>query len=140
MADEKGHRLPRLQAGAHVQGEPEKVLDKLMEEGKTDIAEYYATRGKLCQVDEKVDRWGHTALNVAAFQGNLTIVKGLLNAGVDVKNEKFIPFHRTVSSGRIDVVQALINAGAVWNYNRISAMDIAKEIDCRGVPVWPSLL
>ena len=70
-----GHRIPWE--------ESEKVLDKLMEEGNTDIAEYYATRDKLCQVDEKVDRWGYTALNVAAFQGNLTIAKGLLNAGVD---------------------------------------------------------
>ena len=68
MGHEKGHRIAILQAGAHVQGEPEKVLDKLMEEGNTDIAEYYATRDKLCQVDEKVDRWGYTALNVAEFQ------------------------------------------------------------------------
>ena len=60
------------------------ILNKLVEDKEEMvIAEYYATRGKLRDMDEVVTVGGGTALVWAAYDGHLTIAKGLLDAGAD---------------------------------------------------------
>ena len=68
-----------------------RVLVELMggdeEDLNLDIATYYATRGKLTNLDEfvelKYDR--HSALSIACRDGRLEMVKCLLSAGADIE-------------------------------------------------------
>ena len=52
--------------------------------GNLDMASYYATRGKLDNVDVTVVPMGHTALHNACSKGYIGIVNALLAAGAEV--------------------------------------------------------
>ena len=63
------------------------------------------------------DKDNHSALNIAAYKGNIDGVRALIAAGADVNNAD-VNFHRPLhhavlsSSPRADVVKALLAAGA----------------------------
>ena len=78
------------------------------------IAEYYATRGKLTNLDASYGR--HTALTYASQERHLNIVEALLAAGAD-KNEtgdySETPLSRAAGHGRVEILKTLLSAGAV---------------------------
>jgi hypothetical protein len=85
---------------------------------------------KQANADEKL-----TALTAAAYRGRADLVKYLLNIGTDVNgypsnNSGFhshaTPLHQAVSSGSIDVVKLLVEAGASLN---------AKDKEYQGTPL-----
>ena len=96
------------------------VLFELMggEYGENDmeIAEYYAERGKLLNVDEACEtQHGWTALTRASHFGQLSIVNALLSAGADkdkAMDGGFTPLHMAADKGNLEVVKALLSAGA----------------------------
>ena len=95
------------------------VLFELMgdEYGENDmeIAEYYAERGKLLNVDEAETETGGTALTRASHFGQLSIVNALLSAGADkdkAMDGGFAPLHMAASTGNLEVAKALLSAGA----------------------------
>ena len=72
------------------------------------------SRDQVLAVRDKVN---HSALNIAAFKGNIDGVKALIAAGVDVNNpdaNNHRPLHHAVLSPepRPEIVQALLAAGA----------------------------
>ena len=59
-----------------------------MKELNLDTATYYATRGKLTNLDEFVEikyNPNHSALSIACRDGRLEMVKCLLSAGADIE-------------------------------------------------------
>ena len=93
-AIEKGVDLQGIRLEMGVEKRAGKVLRMLMgcpgdEEKDLEIAEYYATRGKLENVDEAVGmETGQTALMGASGGGHLEIVKGLLAGGANKDKAK----------------------------------------------------
>ena len=82
-----------------------------------EIAEYYATRGKLEKVDEDVGDNRRTALYLASRDDYVNIVKGLLAAGADkdkAMDNGATPLYVAAQNGHIAVVEALLCAGADW--------------------------
>jgi ankyrin repeat protein len=94
------------------------ILDNLMVNGNIVIANYYAVRGKLRDIDLLRHTEGGTVLYRAARDGHLTIVKGLLAAEVDMKAANdwgWTPLHATAGEGHIEVEQSLLTAGVNMN-------------------------
>ena len=86
------------------------------EEKDLEIAEYYATRGKLKNVDEAVGmETGQTALMGAPGGGHLEIVKGLLAGGANkdkARDGGATPLFIAAQNGHIAAVEALLKVGA----------------------------
>ena len=92
--------------------------DQQEQERKLDIAKYYATRGKMQDLDEAVDGNGRTALYVASRRGYVDIVKGMLAAGANkdkADDHGSTPLFIAARKGHIEVVNALIVARADLN-------------------------
>ena len=112
MKDEMGSGkiLARLMGNVGEDEEDEENPEDL------EIAEYYATRGKLGKVDEDVgDFEGSTALYLASACGYLNIVKGLLAAGADKDKSNVYgrsPLCIAAHKGHIAVVEALLKVGS----------------------------
>ena len=94
-----------------------RVLIGLMAKGggshDMEIAKYYATRGKLANLDASYGR--HTALTFASMEGHLDIVKALLVAGADKNGASSCcdtPLICAARSGRVDCLKFLLSAGA----------------------------
>ena len=80
-----------------------------------EIAEYYATRGKLEKVDEDVGDDRCTALYLASRDDYVNIVKGLLAAGANKDKSHAIgwsPLFIAAQNGHIAVAEALLKLGA----------------------------
>ena len=80
-----------------------------------EIAEYYATRGKLEKVDEDVGDNRRTALYLASRDDYVNIVKGLLAAGANKDKSHAIgwsPLFIAAQNGHIAVAEALLKLGA----------------------------
>ena len=95
------------------------VLRELMDdhvkeiEGDLVIANYYAARGRLREVDATLDGT-RTALLQASEYGQLNIVKALLAAGADKDKANILgwtPLHVAVIMGRTEIV-AVLNSAA----------------------------
>ena len=139
-AIEKGVDLQGIRLEMGVEKRAGKVLRMLVgcpgdEEKDLEIAEYYATRGKLENVDEAVGmETGQTALMGASGGGHLEIVKGLLAGGAD--KDKAIdngapPLYIAAQEGHIAVVEALLKVGADKSNATIfghTALDMATEL------------
>ena len=80
-----------------------------------EIAEYYATRGKLEKVDEDVGDDRCTALYLASHYDYVNIVKGLLAAGANKEkamDNGATPLYIAAHNCHIAVVEALLKVGA----------------------------
>ncbi len=83
---------------------------------KLDIANYYAGRGKLDDVD--VTWGGYTSLRRASKMGHLKYMKALLVVGTDknkVDNYDCSPLFNTIIHDREEITRVLISAGADVN-------------------------
>lgn len=81
-----------------------------------EIAEYYATRGKLEKVDEDVGDDRCTALYLASRDDYVNIVKGLLAAGANKDKSHAIgwsPLFIAAQNGHIAVAEALLSDGGL---------------------------
>lgn len=63
------------------------------------------------------DIYGSSALNIAARNGSLDIVRLLISKGANVNHDSryAMPLHSAAYSGRADIADALLNAGADLN-------------------------
>ena len=78
-----------------------------------EIAEYYATRGKLTNLNVIHD--AHAALTYASHEGHLDIVEALLAAGANkngTDNYGYTPLIRAARKGRVEILKTLLSAGA----------------------------
>ena len=94
------------------------ILDNLMVNGNIVIANYYAVRGKLRDIDLLGHTEGGTVLYRAARDGHLTIVKGLLAAEVDMNAANhwgWTPLFAAAQRGHVEVAQSLLTVGADVN-------------------------
>ena len=95
------------------------------DEAYLELARYYATRGRLIDVDEVIsvlddegeEMWSETALTRACRDRHMDIVKGLLAAGADCNKsdnsfEDYTPLMAAASDGHVDVIDVLVAAGA----------------------------
>ena len=79
------------------------------------------------------DKYGNTALHMAAENSQLNIVKLLLNKKpeLNIQNQYGdTPLHNAVRAGSVDIVSELVIAGAdinIENYNRKLPIDIARD-------------
>ena len=89
------------------------------------VARYYATRGRLIDVDEVIsvmddegeEMFSETALTQACMDRHMDIVKGLLAAGADCNKSDnsfgdYTPLKAAASYGHVDVIDVLVAAGA----------------------------
>ena len=78
------------------------------------IAEYYATRGKLTNLDASHGR--HTALTYASMEGHLNMVEALHARGAD-KNQsdsaRYTPLAYAAERDHVEILKTLLSAGAV---------------------------
>jgi ankyrin repeat protein len=77
-----------------------------------EIAKYYATRGKLTNLDASFGR--HTVLTYASHEGHLNIVEALLVAGANKNGTGSYcdtPLICAARSGRVDCLKFLLSAG-----------------------------
>ena len=108
----RGFRLA-LKYGGTAEGRSGIVLIWLMTKGDEcydmKIAEYYATRGKLTNLN--VIHGAHTALTYASQKGHLDIVKALLARGAD-KNRTDIYGYNLLNLaaryGRVEILKTLL--------------------------------
>ena len=95
------------------------------DEAYLEVARYYATRGRLIDVDEVIsvlndegeEMWSETALIRACMDRHMDIVKGLLAAGADCNKSDnsfgdYTPLKAAASYGHVDVIDVLVAAGA----------------------------
>ena len=95
------------------------------DEAYLEVARYYATRGRLIDVDEVISElddegeevWSETALTRACRDRHMDIVKGLLAAGADCnKSDNSFgdntPLKAAASYGHADAIDVLVAAGA----------------------------
>ena len=140
----RGFRLELKYGSGHTMrksGESGDVLIGLM--NKTSrlhdmkIAEYYATRGKLTNLDASYGR--HTALTYAIEEGHLDIVEALLAAGADKNgndNYGYTPLIWAARYGRVEILKTLLSAGAAKdkdNSNGSTALRLASiygHVEC----------
>ena len=139
-AIEQGVDLQGIRLEMGVEKRAGKVLRMLVgcpgdEEKDLEIAEYYATRGKLENVDEAVGmETGQTALMGASGGGHLEIVKGLLAGGADkdkAADNGTTPLYIAAQEGHIAVVEALLKVGADKSNATIfghTALNMATEL------------
>ena len=79
-----------------------------------EIAEYYATRGKLTNLDGIYGAPGYTALTYATKEGHLDILEALLAAGADknrAKSHGYTPLICAAQNGRVECLKFLLTAG-----------------------------
>ena len=76
-----------------------------------EIAEYYAGRGKLTNLDATY--FEHTALTYASRKGHLDIVEALHAAGADKKANSYgyTPLICAAQNGRVDCLKFLLSTG-----------------------------
>ena len=68
---------------------------------------------KLRQIDvNKTTKSGETAVMLAAFNGDLELVKALVNRGADINKPDWTPLHYAAASGQLSVVQYLVENNA----------------------------
>ena len=91
------------------------------------VARYYATRGRLIDVDEVISElddegekvWSETALTRACRDRHMDVVKGLLAAGADCNKSAnsgdYTPLIAAANDGHVDVIDVLVAAGADVN-------------------------
>ena len=139
-AIEQGVDLQGIRLEMGVEKRAGKVLRMLVgcpgdEQKDLEIAEYYATRGKLENVDEAVGmETGQTALMGASGGGHLEIVKGLLAGGADkdkAADNGTTPLYIAAQEGHIAVVEALLKVGADKSNATIfghTALNMATEL------------
>ena len=97
------------------------------DEAYLEVARYYATRGRLIDVDEVISElddegekvWSETALTRACRDRHIDIVKGLLAAGADCNKSDnsfgdYTPLKAAASYGHVDVIDVLVAAGPTW--------------------------
>lgn len=93
--------------------EPNKLLEKAIEEGYADLVESLITSG---QVNiNKLNGFGFAPLHMAAFEGNLDVVKVLIEQGayIDIQtNTGMSALEIAVIEGNFDCAQLLISHGA----------------------------
>ena len=73
------------------------------------------------------DKYGYTALMLAAENGHIEIVNTLIKAGTDIKNDGRRALRLAASKGHTEIVNALINAGADVKNDGASALIGATE-------------
>ena len=82
------------------------LMDKNSGFHDTKTAKYYATRGKLTNLDATY--FGHTALTHASYEGHLDIVEALLARGAD-KNRAdscgYTPLNWVARNGRVEILK-----------------------------------
>ena len=78
-----------------------------------EIAKYYATRGKLTNLDASCYA-SYTALTYASRKGHLDIVEALHAAGADKKANSYgyTPLICAAQNGRVDCLKFLLSTGA----------------------------
>ncbi|CAB3658527.1 ankyrin repeat domain-containing protein [Trinickia soli] len=76
----------------------DRVAKALMADPKTDI--------------EKLDGAGENALMLAALNGDLELVKALVDKGAEVNKKGWAPLHYAASNGHDDIVQLLLDHSA----------------------------
>jgi hypothetical protein len=84
-------------------------------ESELDIAEYYAERGRLQDLDETVGAGGCTALYIACQDDGIEVARALISAGADVDkalDDGYTLLYVASSGGHMEVVRALIWAKA----------------------------
>lgn len=93
--------------------EPNKLLEKAIEEGYADLVKSLITSG---QVNiNKLNGFGFAPLHMAAFEGNLDVVKVLIEQGayIDIQtNTGMSALEIAVIEGNFDCSQLLISNGA----------------------------
>ena len=95
------------------------------DEAYLELARYYATRGRLIDVDEVIsvmddegeEMFSETALTRACRDRHMDIVKGLLAAGADCNKsdnsfDDYTPLMAAAHGGHVDVIDVLVAAGA----------------------------
>ena len=113
----RGFRLA-LKDGGTAEGRSGIVLIWLMTKGDEcydmKIAEYYATRGKLTNLDASYGR--HTALTYASSEGHLDIMEALLAAGADKDKSRRsngnTPLIHAADGGHVECLKALLDKGS----------------------------
>ena len=113
----RGFRLA-LKDGGTAEGRSGIVLIWLMTKGDEcydmKVAEYYATRGKLTNLDGIYGAPGYTALTYATKDVHLDIVEALLAAGADknrAKSHGYTPLICAAQNGRVDCLKFLLSTG-----------------------------
>ena len=93
--------------------EPNKLLEKAIEEGFADLVENLITSG---QVNiNKLNAFGFAPLHMAAFEGNVDVVKVFIDQGayIDIlTNTGMSALEIAVIEGNFDCAQLLISSGA----------------------------
>ena len=113
------------------------LMDKSDRYHDMEIAEYYATRGKLTNLDGRHGE--HTALTYASQEGHLDIVEALLARGAD-KNRTdiygYTPLIWTARRGRVEILKTLLSAGAakdkagIYGQTALSWASLNGHVEC----------
>ncbi len=113
----RGFRLELKYSSGHTVRKSGAVLIGLMQKGcryhNMKIAEYYATRGKLTNLD--ANHRGYTALTYASVKGHLNMVEALLAAGADkdgANRDGTTPLICAAQNGHVECLKVLLSAGA----------------------------
>lgn len=87
------------------------------------IRHFHAAKSMSLNIDE-----ARLALSLACFKGNTTIVKAMLDAGIDIRYRGFegrTPLYLAAQNGQVDLVKLLLQSGA----------DVAVKTDFGRTPV-----
>jgi len=105
----------------------EKLLFEAAYRGELEIVE---TALILADVNAKAE-YGDTALNKAASEGHLEVVKLLIERGADVNNKggaDLTPIMNAATGGHIKVVEFLISKGAIISNDLLSVIQLKVNI------------